>query len=206
MKTKQLLFVALIIFCAGILVSSCERTADEYIDSYGSDILPEDEITSTFSSSSDGWKIAGDAQEVDPEFDSQGGFIWARDNTTGGVWYFVAPSKYHGNMENAYGGTIKFSLKVDATDAPFDEADVILEGNNLKIVYDTPYNPGTSWTDYNVLISSTVGWTMNTITGTAATESQIKTVLSNLTTFKIRGEFKNGPDTGSLDNVEFPGV
>ncbi len=206
MKTKHFLFAIFVLLCSGFLISSCERTAEEYADSYEDEILPPDDITSTFASGTDGWKISGDAQQVDPEFDSQGGFIWADDNAAGGVWYYDAPSKYLGNKEDAYGGKIKFSLKVDQIDSQFDADDIILESTNLTIAFDTPYNPGINWTDYEVVINSSSGWKTGSITGTPATESEIRSVLSNLTRFRIRGEFRNGYDTGSLDNVEFPGV
>ena len=206
MKTKHFLLAVIILMCSGWLISSCERTSDEYIDSYKEEILPPEDITSNFTTGNDGWKISGDAQQVDAEFDSQGGFIWADDNTTGGVWYYEAPSKYLGNKEDAYGGKIKFSLKVDQIDAQFEAEDLILESSNMTIAFNTSYNPGVNWTDYEVVISASAGWTVGDNNGPTATESQIRSVLSNLTRFRIRGEFRTGYDTGALDNVEFPGV
>ncbi|MFC2097564.1 laminin B domain-containing protein [Bacteroidota bacterium] len=204
MKSKPYLLAIFLFICYSFLISSCEESSDGYLSSYSAD----DEIVSSFDDGDDGWTISGDAQgsSVEPQYNSELGFIYANDNATGGVWYFEAPAKYLGDMEAAYDGKIKFSLKVDLIDSQFDAEDVILEGNNLIIAFDTPNNPGLDWTDYEVVISESAGWTINVINGTPATESQIRSVLSDLTRFRIRGEFRVGYDTGNLNNVEFPGV
>jgi len=61
---------------------------------------------------------------------------------TGGVWYFVAPSKYLGNNSDVAGKWLHFDLQVDATPTnPFDDIDVKLEGGGVTIAYDTPTTP-----------------------------------------------------------------
>jgi hypothetical protein len=42
------------------------------------------------------------------------------------------------------------------------------------------------------------------LAGPLATETEIKTVLSNITTLRIRGEYISGNDVGDLDNVILP--
>lgn len=175
----------------------------------------EPEISNEFSNGPDGWTVRGDAGGVYvvPEYSEDGGvqngYIYAIDEVTGGVWYFVAPKSYNGNRSDAYGKSLSFSLKQSGLNDQFDRPDapdIILEGPNFNVVFDTENHPGTDWTDYKVEISAEAGWTINTTDGENATEAQIKEVLANLLSFRIRGEFITGPDTGSLDNPYFPGV
>ena len=172
-------------------------------------------ISNEFSNGPDGWTIWGDAGGVlvVPEYSEDGGvqngYIYAIDEVTGGVWYFVAPKSYNGNRSDAYGKSLSFSLKQSGLNDQFDSPEahhIILEGSDFNIVFDTENHPGTDWTDYKVEISADAGWTINTMDGEKATEAQIKEVLANLLSFRIRGEFITGPDTGSLDNPYFPGV
>ena len=51
-------------------------------------------------------------------------------------------------------------------------------------------------------MDDTGGWKVGDRNGPAATNAQILAVLSNVTDFRIRAEYINGSDTGSLDNVE----
>ena len=63
-------------------------------------------------------------------------------------------------------------------------------------------NPGLDWTSYKVVLSESEEW-KNKNTGNRATKSEILHVLTNLTGLYIRGEFVQGDDVGSLDNVRF---
>ncbi len=52
-----------------------------------------------------------------------------------------------------------------------------------------------------MLLSATAGWKIGELNGTVPTESEFQSVLSNLTSLQIRGEYISGADTGDLDNV-----
>lgn len=164
-------------------------------------------ITSTFDSNSEDWLIAGDAQagSAQPTYSSTGGnpggYISARDNAAGGVWYFVAPSRFLSDVSGAYGQGLSFDLKQSSTSSQFNYMDVILVGGGLTLVYDTPYNPGLNWTPYQIQLSESAGWRKDSLSGSTPTQDEFKTVLRNLQKLWIRGEFVSGADTGSLDNV-----
>ena len=164
---------------------------------------------SAFSADADGWTIVGDAQasSVKPDYSGTGGnpdgLISAKDDVTGGVWYFQAPAKYLGDNSATYGKILKYDLKVTPITDPFDDTDVVLEGGGKRLVFDTSPAPGTDWTAYKVPLSESSGWEKDSLTGAAPTADELKAVLANLTLFRIRGEFNTGPDTGSLDNVKF---
>lgn len=164
---------------------------------------------SGFVADADGWMIVGDAQStsVKPDFSGTGGnpdgLISAKDDVTGGVWFFVAPSKYLGDNSSIAGKALKFDLKVDKVPTnPFPDIDVKLIGGGVTLVFDTPNNPTEQWTSYTVPLTA-AGWKVGKLSGAAATEADMTTVLKDTTALWIRGEFNEGPDTGSLDNVQW---
>lgn len=123
----------------------------------------------------------------------------------GGIWLFTAPESYLGDKREFYGATLKFSLFQDSKiSRQFASDDIILANGNDQITYihqkdDYPWK---EWTHYEVKISADSGWFKGGYkSNVAATEDDIKAILSNLTQFSIRGEFETGPDTGALDQV-----
>jgi hypothetical protein len=116
------------------------------------------------------------------------------------VWYWSAPDKFLGDLSSSYGKKLKFSLKQSSVNDQFDDADIILKGAEMTLVYDTPNNPGTDWTDY-VIVLTEEGWHYNTTDGDAVTKEDFQKVLKNVTNLYIRGEFVNGDDTDGLDEV-----
>jgi hypothetical protein len=164
-------------------------------------------VASYFSQDDEGWLIVGDAQKQSAKPDyvdkdgNPGGYLSAKDNATGGVWYWSAPAKFLGNKSSSYGEKISFSLKQSSTDNQFDADDVILFGNEKKIVFNTPKNPDKSWTDYSVMLSEEAGWKYDNSSGGAVSKDDFIKILRDLTAIHIRGEFVTGEDTGGLDNV-----
>jgi hypothetical protein len=164
-------------------------------------------IVSNFDVDDEGWRITGDAQSgsVLPDYHSTGGnpdeYISADDDVQGGTWYFQAPSKFHGDFSQAYGTNIEFDLRQSSTSSQFDNVDISLSGSGTTLVYDTAYNPSTTWTSYSVLLTETSGWKVGSLSGSIPSQSQFSDVLSDITDIKIRGEYVSGPDTGGLDNV-----
>eukprot|EP00977_Amphora_coffeiformis_P008080 scaffold1808_cov158-Amphora_coffeaeformis.AAC.4 len=162
-------------------------------------------VVSDFENGDEGWTVLGDAQGglVDPTYSSvdgnPGGYIFAVDDVSGGVWRFQAPSKFQGDFSAAYGLTLSFDLFQNATTDQFSSRDVIIQGGDSLIWYDTPNNPGTTWTSYSIPLTVEAGWQLND--NELATEDEIQTVLSSIEDIQIRGEFLSGPDRGGLDNV-----
>lgn len=159
-------------------------------------------VQSTFDAGDEGWTVTGDAQgaSVIPDWHSTGGnpggYVSADDDVQGGTWYWKAPAKFRGNHLNAYGDTLSYDLRQSSTTSQFNNVEIHLTGGGLSLTRETSH-PGTSWTPYSIALTES-GWL---ISGVAASEAQMKQVLTNITDLQIRGEFVSGPDTGGLDNV-----
>lgn len=183
-----LVLLALALFGTGILGSGSAK-----------------KIESTFDEDAEGWTITGDAQSgsVEPTHNdaggNPGGYLSARDDVTGGVWYWNASDRYLGDKSDFYGGTLSFDLNQSATDSQFDARDVVLVGNGTAIHYRFDSNPGTNWTGYEVPMTES-GWNVSE-SGDPVTEEQFEAVLANLEALWIRGEYRTGGDVGGLDTV-----
>ena len=177
---------------------------------------------SDFGADDDGWTIVGDAQaqSVKPDYDGTGGnpdgLISAKDDVTGGVWFFLAPAKYAGDARPSYGRELEFDLKISQREDPFDDYDVVLAGGGVVIAFDSAEDPVVdAWSSYAIALAEGAGWRTLAASGAAygskeqfamlpaATQAELMTVLGALESFRIRGEFNTGPDTGALDNVRF---
>ena len=164
-------------------------------------------IVSTFDTGAEGWTVFGDAQGASDEptwvadGGNPGGHIQAQDDVAGGVWYWNAPATFLGNQAGAFGQTLSFDLAQSSTSSQFNADDVILVGDGRTLAFDTPSNPGTSWTSYVLALVADGNWRFGTRTGRAATEEELLGTLGALEALRIRGEFRSGADTGRLDNV-----
>jgi len=169
-------------------------------------------VTSSFDEDAEGWTIVGDAQsrEVDPdhvaEGGASGGYLEATDDVTGGVWYWNASDAYLGDKSAYAGGTLAFELRQSSTSSQFDATDVILERGDTRLGYDfgdESTHPGTDWTGYDLALAAD-GWT-NLDTEEPASTAEFEQVLADLEGLTIRGEYREGSDTGGLDSVELTG-
>lgn len=162
--------------------------------------------SSTFESGDEGWTLLGDAEggRAEPDFNATGGkpgaFVSADDDVAGGVWFWKAPPKFHGDFSGAFGRTLTFDQRQSSLSNQFNDRDVILIGGSGALIwFDTAMNPGTDWTSYSISLDASAGWMLDD--NSPAPEPTIREVLSDLVDLQIRGEFISGPDTGSLDNV-----
>lgn len=201
---------------------ACSATPDYTATSAPSTSMTA-KASSSFDADAEGWTVAGDAQSTStaPDYNgtggNPGGLITAKDDTTGGVFYFVAPAKYLGNASSVFGKKLTFDLKTTSVASPFKAYGVLLSGGDTTVIALLPFDPAPAgtWKSYSFALDSTGGWKIvsgpevdpesDFSTAPAATESDLKTVLSDLKLLRIRGEFNNGPDTGALDNVRFGG-
>ena len=171
----------------------------------------ETDNSSDFITGVDGWKIVGDAKGstgVIPNFSEingvgDSGYIYAKDDVTGGVWYFLAPSKYHDDKSKFFNGKLEFYLIQDSRLAnQFKDEDIIIQGaSEEKIIFKHESFPTKSWTKYQILLNSKSNWLDEV--GNAASNEKIKKILSHVTSIMIRGEFETGADTGGLDGFKF---
>ncbi|WP_245565159.1 laminin B domain-containing protein [Spirosoma spitsbergense] len=126
-----------------------------------------------------------------------GGYVYGIDDATG-FWYFVASTEFTTTVRKAYGLQLSFDLEQSAIDNQADADDIIITDGTLTLTHKTSYNPKTIWTAYSVKLDETAGWKKGKV---KATKAELQQVLQNLTSLKIRGEFRSGPDRGGLDNV-----
>ncbi|MEO6038323.1 MAG: gliding motility-associated C-terminal domain-containing protein, partial [Saprospiraceae bacterium] len=79
--------------------------------------------------------------------------------------------------------------------------DVIIIGSGIQLIYDNAKNPGLTWTHYNILLKEDAGWRLNNLNGPVPTQAQFRSALANVTSLRIRGEYRTQEDEGGLDNV-----
>ncbi len=156
-------------------------------------------IVTTFDDGLDGWSISGAATtDWRPAGGNPGGFAHWVDDPAGDYAYWTAASTYLGDKFYFYGGTLSYDIKNSAAD--FTAPDIKLTGDGLTLVI-ARGQPGTDWTHFSAKLDETAGWKVGTLSGPAATSSQILDVLGSLTSLQIRAEYKTGDEDGGLDNV-----
>ena len=173
--------------------------------------LAQAPAVSTFDTDAEGWTATGDAAAPvswSATGGNPGGHITISDAATGGVTYFVAPTKFLGDQSTRYGQALTFDLQQQYVDSQgtfqFEDIDVSLTGGGLTITKSTAENPANGgWTSYSVPVDASAVWRINDLNGVQATEAQMRSILQNLTALQIRAEYQSGPDTGLLDNVRF---
>ncbi len=157
-------------------------------------------VAHDFSTSAEGWLIAGDTGVAAPVFHPDGGhpggYISNEDEAVGETWYFRAPDSVLRQLSLAGRGVITFSLKQSSSDAAFVDDDVVVSGRAGRLSYRFGRAPGTDWTAFSVALSDP-GWRWNW--NQPATPEQIRSVLAEPVSLDIRGEYVTGPDVGSLD-------
>ena len=188
---------------------------------------------SQFISGVEGWLADGDFRyeegREEPTFNPSGGnpdgYLSVDDDVLDGVWYWFAPPNYLGNKSQFFEKHLRYDLKQTETSDQFATGDVWMVGTDgTTLVYFDQANydnsePRTSWTSYLIKLDETAGWKIEpTNTGFAndtdpflsqwsqarlASDAEIRDVLTFLGALYIRGEFRVGEDTGSLDNVFF---
>ena len=154
-----------------------------------------------FSSSAEGWQIAGDTGPAPPVFHPSGGrsggYISNTDEAAGETWYFQAPEHVLAELAAAYGGRLEYTIRQDAADPGFTDDDVVIVSAAGRLSYRFDYAPGTDWTDFSVELSASANWTWNW--NARATDEQVRRVLARALRLEIRGEYRTGDDAGAMD-------
>ncbi|HEY1088780.1 MAG TPA: laminin B domain-containing protein [Archangium sp.] len=165
---------------------------------------------STFEGDDENWTLSNNAALTNPTLMREGGnpqgHLCGRDEGDGDIWYFVAPLKFLGNASSAYGKRLTFDLKQGSIFNQVRGRDVVLNGGGLAITWNIRFPPNLDWTPYSVRLDGTSGWHIDEPSGNGpdATEDDLKTVLSDVRSVRIRGEFFDGlDDTACIDNVYF---
>lgn len=168
-------------------------------------------VASTFDGSTEGWQVvsfsdngpyeaplSASAPELRAADGNPGGCLSSPD-TGPGNFFWQAPEAFLGQRADFYGGRLRYDLKSEGGDT-FDEADVILVGGGLVLVYDQPQTPTERWQTFSVPLTEQ-GWAKGKVGGEPVTPAEFRRVLGSLTALRLRGEFRWGAETGSLDNV-----
>lgn len=164
-------------------------------------------VMSMFPTGDGGWSARGDTAGPVTWVANGGnpsGHIEIADAVLGGTTYFVAPPRFLDDQSGSYGLSLSYDLRQSYSGAsdPFNAPDVILVGAGRTLVINAGPNPANDmWTSYTVVLTETSGWKLDELGGVPPTKAEMQAVLENLTSLRIRSEFQNGPDTGSLDNV-----
>ncbi|MCR9126268.1 MAG: DUF4214 domain-containing protein [Rhodobacteraceae bacterium] len=161
-------------------------------------------IGSVFDADTEAWVTSNGTQSHVANGGDPDGYLRGTEGGSG-VWTFIAPEPFLGDMGQYYGGTLTYSQKQDQTENQFDDVDVRLDGAGLSLVADAGDNPGTDWTGYSLNLTPGAGWRVGSLSGRIATATEISSVLSDLERLQIRGEFVDGSqgDASDLDSVAF---
>jgi hypothetical protein len=158
-------------------------------------------IVSTFDTDAEEWSKWGDGNAIvyHSTGGNPGGYVSVTDMGGGAYWYFKAPAKFLGNVSTAY--ALEFDLNPNFTGSGENQPDVYLRGQGILLVYNCSAPTANVWNHYSIPLDASAGWQIGTLSGTLATAAELQTVLTDVDTLLIRGEFSIEMDTGGLDNV-----
>ncbi|MBC8136913.1 MAG: PEP-CTERM sorting domain-containing protein [Fibrella sp.] len=164
-------------------------------------------VTSTFDADTEGWGEFNDGGTPTwvPAGGNPGGTVSVVDQGAGSFWAFVAPAKFLGSKSDFYGGSLSYDIRSNQVPNAAPMPTVTLVGNGTTLVAELA-SATTGWTANNIVLDETAPWRVTTLGGAVPTPVQFQSVLSNVTALRIRGEYRNGADTGFLDNVRMAGV
>jgi large repetitive protein len=197
------------ILCVGDQIAEPNTTSCSYIHS-GTDWDPiyEDNcvtnpILSTFDTDDEGWTrhIPHDPNSSISWFATGGnpdGYIRYNEPGQGALDYFSAPALFLGNKSGFYGGVLSYDMRLNTTANASTIERVILTGGGASVYFTSPY-PTTTWQTFEIPLVAG-DWKVAG-SGVAASEEQIRTVLSDLTSLLIFADWRIGPEQVSLDNV-----
>lgn len=167
-------------------------------------------VVSTFDADAEGWTLANGGVSLtwSNTLGNPGGGISGNDGASNRLWYFSAPAAFLGDQSSMLGGSLAWDRRYiggGSSLAP-DSFDIIIHAGSLQIGYLIPGSLDLpTWETLSVPLSS-AGWVIagNFPTpgvGPAVTEAQFAQALAGMTALYIQGEYRNGDDTGALDNV-----
>ncbi|PZR39042.1 MAG: hypothetical protein DI538_07835, partial [Azospira oryzae] len=175
------------------------------------------QITSDFASNAEGWTAPNTLAGI--AYSSTGGnpsgYVSAVSynyvlgaGTVSLPLFFVAPSKFSGNFSGYLNGTLRYDLQQSSTaGSELIQAEAILSNGTTTLYYypPIPFAPAVAptWTTFAIPLNEDSGYwrTSDSNAGAAATNAQILSVLTNLTSLQIKGRSRTSVNTGSLDNV-----
>lgn len=176
-------------------------------------------ITSTFDTDEDGW--TGITSPIGSPSWPIGSSLAAEFSSTDGQpagsirltdpnddWtYFRAPSKFLGDLTAYLGGTLSWDSRAVTGGTSANEAEVVLMGAGLVLVYEATATLSDSWTSFSVALGAGPWRVSDTFGGALATPEQVAAVLGNLQELWINAEYYTPVvETIALDNVRIAPV
>jgi hypothetical protein len=119
----------------------------------------------------------------------------------------VAPSKFLGDQDEYFDGTLSFDMRVLDGNGDREGTDVFFfggvgNGAPRAMVYEITVLPSSDWTTYTIDLNETANWRSST--GALLSEAEIENTLRNITTFGIRTDWGAGSgDQTQIDNIRF---
>lgn len=164
--------------------------------------------SSNFDAGLEGWTVVnwdGSGTPAIPSWHDTGGFPggYIRGWDMHGDGFWLAPPTFAGDWSSAYGGSLSYDAFTTYNNWVMNDV-YIVGTNGVTLSFRCSNNPASSWTHFTVPLAAGAGWQYglhyDTI-GPAATEEQIRAVLAQVASLRIREEFAYGSDDSGLDNV-----
>lgn len=117
-------------------------------------------------------------------------------------WWYIASSRYVGDLSAYYGGDISYQFQWDGPPVAARRSGpdlVIVAQNGRRLTYRYPIlQPRDQWRDYIAFLREGEGWEVD---GQRAFETDIRSVLAAVRSIEIRGSRRLAPDAGFIDRV-----
>lgn len=150
------------------------------------------------------WTTIGGATAPTLESDAFApeGVLCAADRVAGAeTWFFHAPEEFVEQIQNGYGRTLEYYLRLDRAERSLPDYDVELGiGNGIMLVHYFGYAPTTDWTRFEIPLTAGAGWL--DLDGMISTDdpATFEELLAYATQLRIRGDFA-GSDSACIARV-----
>lgn len=129
------------------------------------------------------------------------GSLCLTDDTIGVTAYFEPSFDFVQSL--GLGDTLRFDLRIDMIDRPYDDLDVqLVIGNGVLLGYDLPTPPTLATTTYEISLTSDAGWYDVDGVLDASDPAIFAEMMNSINTLRIRAEYNNGNDTTCISNVQ----
>ena len=183
MRKNLLLTITIVLFL--LLGTQVHANLVSTFDSDNQSWTGDDPTNHDWTASASSWQSTGG---------NPGGFLEGQEtNPTGGTGYYMAPSDWLGNWSQYINGTLKYDIEIISGTSYFSDNDVIVcNGSNCMYLTDTS-SYWSGWKTFDVTLNSTSFGT---------TSTNFNNIMSDVTSFWIRGEYIDGSEAEGLDNVK----
>ncbi len=166
------------------------------------------DVISTFDTDTDGWfKLPGSDAGSSVQWVSTGGnpdgFLQYNEVGSGFLDFVAAPAKFLGNKAGYYGGTLSFDIKTNTLSSPTNRNDQVkLIGDGIELRFELPNpSPLNEWHARSIDLVETAGW-INTGDNQPPSQTEMLSVLGNLTALHLLTDYRSGTEKPSYDNIK----